>query len=513
METSKEESTPMITASQIYDHVQCCHRPVMDAFMPGEERDEASAFIEMLWEQGVAHEAAVLEQLGVTADLSQVTVAHREDATRAAMARKEPLIYRGRLSVDDLLGEPDLLELQSNGGYAPGDIKSGGGLEGGDEEAEGRLKKHYAVQLGHYSNILERLRLDDGTHKAFVVDGSFTRVSYNLDEPQGVRNLQTWWDFYQIKLDELRGNLSKTRKTLPALGATCKLCHWYSACKRSVIEAHDLSLIAELGRSKRDALIRLIPSVKSLAEAKLDNFMAGKKTVFPGIGPGTLEKYQDRAQLLCTPDARPYLKTLVDLPVRQREVYFDIEADPFKSNFVYLHGMVEREHQKSETAIFHPFFADGDSPQDEEAVFAASWRYLTERITDSVIYYYSRYEWTSYRRLAQKYPLACSVEDVDALFNCPEMIDLYTDVVKPHTEWPCYDQSIKTLAVFCGFKWRDVSPSGAASIEWYRRWLETGDPAIRTRICEYNEDDCVATGYVVDAIRRMEVRPTRPGKH
>ena len=501
----------MIAASQVYDHIQCPHRPVMDANTPVSERDEVSAFTEMLWEQGVAHEASALVLLGVTADLSQAPLAEREAATHAAITRKEPLIYRGRLTVDDLVGEPDLLELQPNGGYAPGDIKSGGGLEGGDEDSDGRLKKHYAVQLGHYSNIIELLSLGDGTHKTFVIDGEFQRVVYDLDLSQGVRNLQTGWDFYLVTLDAVRGNLSGACKTLPALGATCKLCHWYSKCKRDVIEANDLSLIAELGRSKRDALIRLIPSVRALAAANIDNFQAGKKTVFPGIGPSTLEKYLSRAKLLCTPNARPYLKSPVELPIRDKEVYFDIETDPMKGNYVYLHGMVEREHGQPKTAAFKPFFAEGDTPQDEEAVFAGAWRYLTERIKDSVIYYYSRYEWTSYRRLAQKYPSVCSVDEVNALFACPEMVDLYTDVVKKHTEWPAYDQSIKTLAVYCGFKWRDISPSGAASIEWYRRWLKTGDLVIKQRILDYNEDDCVATGWVADEIRRMEVlvRPCR----
>lgn len=496
----------MITASQIFDHVNCPHRPVMDASRPESERDETSAFTEMLWEQGVEHEASILAGLGITADLSQVPLEQREAATLAAMARKEPLIYCGRISADDLLGEPDLLELQESGGYVPGDIMSGSGLEGNDDESEGRLKRHYSVQLGHYSNILERLSLGDGTHMAFVVDNAAARVPYDLDQPQGVRNVLTWFDFYQDALGAIRSNLCGMTKTLPALGATCKLCHWYSSCKADVTSANDLSLIAELGRSKRDALIHLIPSVKDLADAKLDNFISGKKTVFPGIGPATLKKYQVRAKLLTNPNATPFLKSPVELPIRPREIYFDIEADPFKSNFVYLHGMVERSLAQPDTSQFHPFFANGATPEDEEAVFAAAWQYLTERIKDSVIYYYSQYEHTSYKRLARKFPSVCSVDDVESLFACPEMIDLYA-IVKRHTEWPCNNFSIKTLAVYCGFKWRDESPSGAASIEWYRRWLETGDPAIRTRIAEYNEDDCLATGFVVDAIRRMEVLP------
>lgn len=493
----------MITASQVYDHIHCPHRTVLDAIRPESERDETSAFTEMLWAQGVEHEAAVLAGLGITADMSKVPLEQREAATMAAMVRREPLIYQGRICAGDLLGEPDLLELQADGSYIPGDIKSGSGMEGADEDGDGRLKRHYAVQLGHYSNILECLRLGGAGHMSFVVDSDAARVPYDLDQPQGVRNVQSWFNFYLDALNVVRGNLSGASVTLPALGATCKLCHWYSSCKAAVIAANDLSLIPELGRSKRDALIRLVPTVKALAKANLDHFSAGKKTIFPGIGPGTLAKYQARARLLCDPKATPYLKSLIQLPVRRREVYFDIEADPFKGNFVYLHGAVEREHGNPASARFHPFFADGATPEDEAAVFAAAWQYLTERIKDSVIYYYSQYEPTSYKRLAKKYPSVCSVEDVEALFATPEMIDLYA-IVRKHTEWPCNNFSIKTLAVYCGFRWRDESPSGAASIEWYRRWLETGDLSVKDRIAAYNEDDCVATGYVVDAIRQME---------
>lgn len=196
------------------------------------------------------------------------------------------------------------------------------------------------------------------------------------------------------------------------------------------------------------------------------------------------------------------LKAPLVLPIRDREVFFDIEADPFRRNFVYLHGLVERPHGDPARARFHGCFAEGNRNEDEEAVFAHAWRLLTDFVEDSVVYYYSQYEPTAYRRLARKYPGVCSPTDVVALFARPEMIDLYK-IVREHTEWPCQNLSIKTLAVYCGFAWRDESPSGAASIEWYRRWLETGDPAIRARIADYNEDDCLATGVIVDALRAL----------
>jgi predicted RecB family nuclease len=62
------------------------------------------------------------------------------------------------------------------------------------------------------------------------------------------------------------------------------------------------------------------------------------------------------------------------------------------------------------------------------------------------------------------------------------------------------------LATYLGFHWRDPHPSGAASIEWFHRWIENRDPAVRQRILDYNEDDCRATRVLLDAIRTLPVR-------
>ena len=69
------------------------------------------------------------------------------------------------------------------------------------------------------------------------------------------------------------------------------------------------------------------------------------------------------------------------------------------------------------------------------------------------------------------------------------------------------DYSIKTLARFCGFSWRNSDPSGAASIEWYHRWVKTGEARIRGRIPVYNEDDCVAMRVLLDKIKTLKVVP------
>jgi predicted RecB family nuclease len=121
----------------------------------------------------------------------------------------------------------------------------------------------------------------------------------------------------------------------------------------------------------------------------------------------------------------------------------------------------------------------------------------------TAIYYYSKYERTIFRRLCQKYSDVCSNEEIEALFSSPNTIDLYFDAVLKATEWPTRDYSLKTLAKYLGFKWRDTHPSGAASIEWFDRWVTTRDVAVRQRILDYNEDDCRATRILLDGIRAL----------
>ena len=123
------------------------------------------------------------------------------------------------------------------------------------------------------------------------------------------------------------------------------------------------------------------------------------------------------------------------------------------------------------------------------------------------IYYYAPYEKTIYRKLRDKYPDVCSLKDLKALFDAAETVDLYTDIVRKCTEWPTHDYSLKTLARYLGFDWQDTDPSGAASIEWFHSWTDTGDEAIRQRILAYNEDDCRATRVLRDALQGMAENP------
>jgi predicted RecB family nuclease len=159
-----------------------------------------------------------------------------------------------------------------------------------------------------------------------------------------------------------------------------------------------------------------------------------------------LHKLHERAKLVKSANPQPYLTAPLALPHSEIEVFLDIETDPMRDNFCYLHGMVERRGGDNSTERFDAFFADDLSPKGERAAFAQAWAYLSAR-PSAIVYFYSKYERTIWRVLQQKYPDVCTVDDIEALFDPARSVDLYYDVVQKATMWPTRDHSIKTLAI------------------------------------------------------------------
>jgi len=101
-------------------------------------------------------------------------------------------------------------------------------------------------------------------------------------------------------------------------------------------------------------MINHVGSVSEFAKADLDIFQKGRKTVFPGIGTASLQKFQERAMLLSKRGSKPYLKSRITLPGAPTELFFDIETDPMR-DICYLHGFLERRNRDTNTERYVAF--------------------------------------------------------------------------------------------------------------------------------------------------------------
>jgi predicted RecB family nuclease len=339
-----------VTASVLYDLVQCPKRVALDAFGNPAERDATNPFVRLLWERGTLFERETIAKLQLPfLDLSKTDEADREQLTLDAMSRGEPLIYGGRIRAGDLIGMPDLLRKEI-GGYVPGDIKSGRGEEGGNDDHDGKPKVHYAVQLALYVDILEHFNLSAG-RRAFVWDIEGEEVAYDFTTLSG----QGLWDDYEATLAEARAILARQLVPLPGYASVCELCHWHTICIAQLVAEDDLTLIPFLSRSDRDVMRDEIPTIATLATINPDAFIKGRKTVFAGVGADRLRLLHARAVMLKDPSPKPYLREPVILDVLPLELFFDVEVDPLRG-ICYLHGFVEP------TERFVSFLAEEPTP-------------------------------------------------------------------------------------------------------------------------------------------------------
>jgi predicted RecB family nuclease len=109
----------------------------------------------------------------------------------------------------------------------------------------------------------------------------------------------------------------------------------------------------------------------------------------------------------------------------------------------YLHGFIERKDGDNTSEKFIAFFADEPNEEYERKAFAHAIEFMRES-QPAIIFYYSKYERTLYRKLQQRFPEVCSAKDIEVMFDPTQAVDLYFDVVLPSTEFPTRDYSIKT---------------------------------------------------------------------
>ena len=495
-----------ITGSKLYDYIQCPHRVWRDAYGPQEEKiQEKNPFVELLWKKGVAHEEKVVERVGEYLDLREGELQDRFVRTIRAMKDGVPLIYQGVLVYGNLKGIPDLLRRMPDGSYAPIEIKSGMGFEGVDEDEgeEGKPKKTYAVQLCLYIELLNILGFSK-SKKGFVIDSTGGEMGYFLDQPIGKRNKQTFWEFYEETKEKVQNILNNEVQNKPAMAGICKLCPWYGSCKKWCKDNKDLTNIFYLGRSKRDMINEdlCVSKVGEMIKLDVEELLEKKKKdkhFLKGVAKKTLDKIVARADILENGKGAVLYRKL-DLPKVSYELFFDIEDDPTQE-FVYLHGVYERN---GKTERFLDFTARENSLEAEEAAWKRFWKYIHSLPKDDfAVYYYSHHEKTTYHKMQKKYPAVISPEELSGFFGNPNVIDLYK-IVLSDTDWPLGSYSIKEIAQYLGFSWRDESPSGALSIQWFNQYLETKEQKDLQRILDYNEDDCKATMVLKDELDRLD---------
>jgi predicted RecB family nuclease len=177
------------------------------------------------------------------------------------------------------------------------------------------------------------------------------------------------------------------------------------------------------------------------------------------------------------------------LTLPRTQVYLDIEGLPDRRIY-YLIGVLIVTGQSQR---YHCFWADNESGQS--TIFKQLVALLAEK-TDCGLFHYGNYEVNALRRMLSRVSEPCREALRVILANCTNILS----IVSSHVYFPTTSSSLKEIAGFLRFRWSSVGASGLESIVWREQWEEVPDEVLKSKLLEYNRDDCFALRTVTEFI-------------
>jgi predicted RecB family nuclease len=204
----------------------------------------------------------------------------------------------------------------------------------------------------------------------------------------------------------------------------------------------------------------------------------------------------------------------LDIPSAKVEIHVDMEND----EHIYLWGMRTVWSENDRVRTTHKAFSTFEANDAAEgAVFVDFWTYLQEMITKAnarhgegnvLVFHYSPAEDRCLVHLAEKHAGvrgAPTIAEVQDFLGSDLWVDLYPVMTK-QLVWPTEDLTLKSLAKYTRFIWRDTDPSGSNSTVWYQRAIDPENEnreVDQKRIIDYNADDCQATAELLAWLQRF----------
>ncbi|MHB8484947.1 MAG: TM0106 family RecB-like putative nuclease [Candidatus Acidiferrales bacterium] len=470
-----------VTAQDFYDYDKCPHRVYLNHFGDVKERLPHSDFLNLLFENALVHERDAVEDL-VCELPGGTTIEELALSTFQLMRAGAERIYQGVLLQTEASGIPDLLERVSGKSrfgdyfYKPVDVKSGSGYEDQEKQV---LRADYGMQLYHYGLLLE------AAQGVFPPEGEIL----NREKRRVLYRLGEFKEIYNNTIPEIRALVTGAKSDEPAYCSACGQCQWWGLCEKVLVATEDVTLLPDLGRSKKVSLNGI--GVKSIRDISIFDF---SQVRLKGFGQKTVDSMKRAAISMLSNKLQVLAKAV--LPDPPRKIYLDFEDDPTQE-IIYLCGMwIE---PALDGLNYHGLFCA------DEAGEAKVWDEFQNLCAvmaseDFAVFHYSAYEKTKIGFLERKYGV--SEKAALELFRS-KMVDLYP-VVRRSVVVPARGYGLKRIAPFAGIRYSAENAGGAQSIVWFQEYQRNpGRGDVLETLLTYNKEDCLAMKSVEEWLRRL----------
>ncbi len=380
-------------------------------------------------------------------------------------------------------------------------------------------KPEHTLQLEHYRRAIQDTIEEHGqqvSNQGFI-------IGRNQDA--------TWRDIDIIvdKYDNIVENYRQTRRKArqnqhawPDKKTKCAQCKYQTYCQTQREETNNLTLLVDLSTKTADSMRLLgITDIDDLYNTDYD--MLQKQAKQGNINgyktnPEKLLQLKIRAEAHLTNTTLQLAGAPLEPIQATHELHLDIEnlplgfqtrnGDNMRDGYVYLIGITTKNNETG-TEHWQPIWADGSKKSEKQLVndtanYIQNY-YKKHPNTKGYVYAAAGAERKMFRQLQDEHQTSQGQQLVDWIDN-KTTIDLHV-YLKNNWAIPQPDMTLKTIAKYCGFQWRDPAPGGANSILWATAMLCDEDATIRnnnkTRVEQYNQDDTRATAAITTWVKTL----------
>ncbi len=276
------------------------------------------------------------------------------------------------------------------------------------------------------------------------------------------------------------------------LNRHCSMCEFQAQCRQRAVEKDDLSLLSSMSEKERKKFNqRGIFTVTQLSHTFRPRRRRKQRLPKP-------EKYQHALKALAMREGKIHIFGRLELQLDGTPVYFDVEGSP-DEDFYYLIGV--RVQAQNDGVIQKSFWAD--SRTDEGRIWKEFLAFLKE-VENPILLHYGSYDATFLKRMCVKHglPPRTSIPVTNAVQRPSNVLSALLGQVY----FPTLSNGLKSVAGFLGATWRTLNATGLDSIMWRAQWEATQSEELKSRLLEYNQDDCVALHILVTELQTLSSR-------
>ena len=279
----------------------------------------------------------------------------------------------------------------------------------------------------------------------------------------------------------------------------CNICEFANFCESKALETDHLSLLRgisekEINKHNKKGIF----TVNQLSYT----FRPRKP---PKRAKNPTKPHHFALQALSLRENKIHIHGKPELPISETNVYFDIEGIP-ERDFYYLIGMIIIDNG---TTTYRNYWAGQKA--DEENIFC-HFIESVEQLPNCSLFHYGSYDATALKHMKGRLPTQYQKATEAILEKTLNVLS----VIYPHVYFPVYSNSLKDIGALLGCEWSDNNASGIQSIIWRKSWEETRNQLLKTKLIQYNKEDCLALKTICDFIDHstsMQITDTDNEKH